>query len=107
MIKKPALLALLAFCWPPPVSAEPTYLLALIHAAHDQRLAQERPWRLLLHDRRNLWGFYGSEMDDKEFFLDPRGRRDPSAELDATLKAFFEPPSADPENQHPQCRYPA
>ncbi|HEX7124990.1 MAG TPA: DUF4105 domain-containing protein [Thermodesulfobacteriota bacterium] len=44
-------------------------------------------------------------MDGKAFFLAPTGKRDPKAELEATLAAFFAP--VPDEGPHPQCRFPA
>jgi len=87
--------------------ADNPYLQSLIAQAHTKHLADQPYWRRLLHDRRNLFGYYESEVDDPHFFLDSRGRKNPSAELDATLTAFFEPPVIDSDTQHPQCRFPA
>ncbi len=70
-------------------------------------LAQDRYWHLLLHVRRNVVGRLQSEIDDVNFFLSPRGRRDPAAELEATLTSFFAPPTDDTQALHPQCRFPA
>ncbi len=50
-----------------------------------------------------MWGYRQSEIDDPGFFLSPRGRRNPQAELDATLAAFVTPSGEEPA----QCRYPA
>jgi hypothetical protein len=83
------------------------YLDVLLQEARSKRLPEQRMWQLLLHHHYDIFGRYRSEIDDPAFFLSPRGRKDPSAELDATLKAFFDPVPADPEAQHPQCRFPA
>lgn len=63
----------------------------------------------MLHYRRTWLGGWRSEAAGPEFFLSPRGRNDPQAELEATLAAFFDPPppESDPKAQHPQCRFPA
>ncbi|MFA5976198.1 MAG: DUF4105 domain-containing protein [Elusimicrobiota bacterium] len=93
---------------PVPSAAEESYLQILLQKAHQKQLSSQRYWQLLLHFRRSLLGRFQSEIDDPAFFYSPQGRRDPSAELDATLKAFFDPAPADPEaTLHPQCRFPA
>jgi hypothetical protein len=79
----------------------------LIDAAHARHLADDRYWHLLLHYRRATLGGSKSEADGPGFFLAKNGKHDPRAELDATLAAFFDPVPADPEVQHPQCRFPA
>src|SRR5579864_1710901 len=75
----------------PKTSADASYLDSLLQQAHAKRLADRREWRLLLHDHIDLLGIYHSDIDDRKFFLAKHGRHDPSAELDATLQAFFEP----------------
>src|ERR1019366_9085804 len=84
-----------------------TYLDTLESRARAQKLSHHPYWHRLLHYGHDLRGMYQSEIDDPTFFTSPRGRRDPEAELDATLAAFFAPPSQDPEQQQAQCRYPA
>src|SRR6185437_3398895 len=92
----------------PAVSAGAAYLDTLLAEAHVRHLADQRPWRLLLHDHRSLLGFYESEIDGPDFFLARAGRTHPSAELDATLAAFFEPAWTDGSDRSPaQCRFPA
>lgn len=101
----------------PSAGAADPYAQTLIHRAHAQRLAEQRQWHKLLHyklgvlGRGFLGGGYESEADGPEFFLSPRGKLDPQAELDATLRAMFLPlarvsAEADP-NAHPVCRFPA
>ncbi len=77
------------------VAAEASpYLNRLIAEARRKNLAQERYWRILGHYRTGIFGTR-SLIDDPAFFLSPRGKTDPAAELDATLRAFFVPPSGD------------
>ena len=64
--------------------------------AHAQHLAENPYWLRLLHYRRNILGINESEIDDPTFFVSPIGRTDPSAELDATLAAFFASPGLRP-----------
>ena len=95
---------------------DPPYLHELLARAHALNLAADTQWLRLGHWRRGLGGVE-SEADGSAFFLSPRGKTDPAAELDATLAAFFAPPSAEPdrplgepqraEAMHPQCRFPA
>lgn len=70
------------------------------------KLSSRRYWRILGHYHRNRLFLLRSSAQG-EFFLSPRGRKDPSAELEATLRAFFAPDPADPEKMQPQCRFPA
>ena len=101
------LLALLCLFHASRAWATTAYRDELIRRASEKRLSETRDWHLLLHNRRNLFGVYRSEVDDPGFFLSPRGRHDPAAELEATLASFFEPPVPLGDIQHPQCRYPA
>ncbi|MCP1676037.1 hypothetical protein J2T57_003196 [Natronocella acetinitrilica] len=77
--------------------------------AREARLSQTREWQDLLHyrERRFLPG-RRSATRTTAFFNAEAGWRDPQAELDATLAAFFLPLDAVEEGaQHPQCRFPA
>lgn len=75
--------------------------------AHRRRLADDRYWHLLVHYRSRWFGGVESEADGTAFFLSPDGKFRPEAELDATIAAFFSEVSADPDEQHAQCRFPA
>ena len=90
----------------PPATNEAAYVDQLIATARSKRLAQARDWLLLLHYRPTLFGGWQSEAAGAGFFLSgPRGRRDPEAELESSLRAFLAPePRGD---AHPQCRLPA
>ncbi len=46
-------------------------------------------------------------MDGQSFFVSPAGKRNPKAELEATVQAFFAPPPAEGGAPHAQCRFPA
>ena len=79
----------------------------IINTAHLQHLAASAQWRALLHYRDNLLssGVTG-QADDVKFYLAPDGKTNPQAELDATLRAFFEPAIVETDTtQHPQCRF--
>ncbi|HNI57568.1 MAG TPA: DUF4105 domain-containing protein, partial [Elusimicrobiota bacterium] len=88
-------------------AADTAYLDALRERARANGLADDPRWRALLHMKKNWRGRWESRVDGKAFFLSPRGKTDPAAELDATLAAFFEPPSADTDTIHPQGLFPA
>lgn len=63
--------------------------------------ARERPWLALLHYKRGE-----SQADGPGFFLSPRGKKDPAAELQADLDAFASTAPVD-RDQTAQCRFPA
>lgn len=72
------------------------------------KLALEQSWINLVHYESSLASATGwrSAIHSSDFFLSANGRVDPLAELQATLIAFAEPPTSDP-NLHAQCRFPA
>lgn len=80
------------------------YVEELIRMSRVPGLAADPYWLSLLHYKSARGGGYRSQADDAEFFNDPRGRSEPRLELEATLRAFFEPDSGD---QHARCRFPA
>ncbi len=77
----------------------------MAHARHKE-LVTSRQWIRLGHWRQSIWhdGWKG-ENDSSLFFLSPKGKVDPAAEMEATLKGFFADPG-DP-NKHAICRFPA
>lgn len=75
----------------------------LIIAADERKIARHPIWLKLLHYDRNG---ESSEVLSQNFFLSPRGKSDPQAELSATLDAYFLPWGADAD-QHARCRFPA
>ncbi|MGQ0694172.1 MAG: DUF7840 domain-containing protein [Nitrospiraceae bacterium] len=103
------LLAIVAFISTPSHSlAEPIaqeYQKELIQRARQARLADEREWHLLLHYRANLLGGVTSEQDDDGFFMSPRGKHDPQAELDATIEQFFSTDLVGRSQQPAQCAF--
>ncbi|MBJ6749243.1 DUF4105 domain-containing protein [Geomonas sp. Red421] len=86
-------------------AADLAYRDQLLKEAHAKHLWEERPWQILLHYKKSLTGGTVSRISDPSFFLAPTGRRDPQAELSATLSAFFQPEA--PDGEHPICRFPA
>jgi hypothetical protein len=84
------------------LAADQSYLDALLKSAREQRLSEDRYWDVLLHYRRHGSG-RKSLIDDPRFFLAPDGKTDPVAELEATLKSFFQAEQKD--GDHPRCRF--
>ena len=85
-------------------SQDDPYVLSLVEDAHRLELAKDPYWHTLLHYKGGLFGFR-SLVDDPKFFLAKEGKHDSEAELDATIRAFFQPVV---ENEtHPVCRFPA
>ena len=85
-------------------AGDPAYLAELQQAARAAQLSARPYWHKLLHYQRNrLWPGVTSTVDSAGFFLAAAGKRDPAAELDATLAAFFDetPRLGEP----PQCRF--
>ena len=69
-------------------------------------LAQEKKWSDLLHFRSSLFGKPKSEIRSADFFLNPNGSNDLTAELESTIEAMGKSVGPDP-NLHAQCRFPA
>src|ERR1700730_4876560 len=72
----------------------------IVATAREMGLARSLEWQRLVHYRPDRWGNPVSEVDGQEFFLAPTGRRDPEAELEATLNAFLAPVGSDQEDAH-------
>jgi len=54
------------------------------------KLHEDPYWHILLHYKPGVSG-YESLVDDPRYFLAPDGKTNPETELDATIRAFFEP----------------
>lgn len=80
------------------------YAAALRADAARLRLSDDRYWDILLHYKKGLFG-RSSLIDDRRFFVSPRGKTDPAAELAATIDGFFE--TGLEEEASPRCRFPA
>ncbi len=77
----------------------------LIASARAHKLYQDPTWLVLLHYKSNFLGNSVSQVDDGHFFLSRRGKRDPQAELEATLASFFSQHPVEPTQLSPQCRF--
>ncbi len=79
----------------------------LMELAREKRLWEDPQWLRLGHYRKGWFGGYKSEQDAPEFFLAPGGKRNPQAELEATI-ALFTGGETLPEAARARiCRYPA
>jgi len=81
------------------------YFAQLVEGARARHLADDREWHLLLHYRPRLFGGFESEQDDPGFFLSPDGKRNPQAELEATLRQFFSDELVGRSKQPAQCAF--
>lgn len=77
----------------------------LIKEAEQLQLHRHKGWLALLHYGKAISGSDRSKIDDKKFFLTTVGRVDAKAELDATLRSFFQADT--PDGLGGQCRFPA
>jgi len=71
-------------------AADRAYIEELVRRAHTLKLAERTTWLRLGHYRRGVFGGWSSQADGPLFFLAKNGPDDPSAELDATLRGFFD-----------------
>jgi hypothetical protein len=81
------------------------YREALQESARRLGLADDRYWDILLHYKPGLLGRRKSLVDDPRFFLSPKGKSDPHAELAATIDGLFD--DERDERLAPRCRFPA
>ncbi len=87
--------------------ADPHAAQVAVARARQLGLARSPSWeRLLLYKSKGL-GRFASQVDGADFFLAPRGKKDPAAELEATLEAFFVPFTPGQEDKHALCKFPA
>src|SRR5262245_47864941 len=62
--------------------------------AVEKKLWEHRQWLNLVHYEKGWFGGTASQADGDAFFLSSEGKVDPRAELVATIRAFFRPPTA-------------
>ncbi|OVE79891.1 hypothetical protein BVY02_02050, partial [bacterium J17] len=87
-------------------SGSGSYLESLLLKAKQKDLAAHPYWKLLLHYKpRILLPGERSLIDDSTFFLSPDGKRDAEAELEATIKSFFDLSTKDRTELISQCRF--
>ncbi len=72
-----------------------------------EEVLKDPQWKLLLHYKKNSKPGDVSEVDGGDFFLSPTGRKDPAAELRATLDAFQTNRLVGPLKQPARCAFQA
>lgn len=88
----------------PRAEEESDYASSLIRRADELALHNHEAWKALVHYKETLFGTR-SLIDDPKFFLSPEGKKNPKAELHATIRAILSPPH--PGEKHPVCRFSA
>jgi hypothetical protein len=99
---------LLILFWSPftVYAADNAYLEELVQRARQAELSRRAEWLNLLHYKPySYWFGSRSLADDPGFFNAPDGRADATAELEATLAAFFSTAEETDKTQNPQCRF--
>ena len=86
---------------------DPSHVDELVRRARTLRLWEDPGWLRLGHWRRTAKGGWKSEVDGGEFFRALLGKTDPRAELEATLRGFFDARPVADELSDAQCRFPA
>jgi len=77
----------------------------LIYAAREKKLADTAQWRSFIHYKATFGGNWLSQVDAPHFFLSGTGKRSPSAELEASLAAFFSDQAKAPLRLTAACRF--
>ena len=72
--------------------------------AEQKKLWQDPYWRRLLYYEHNWLGGYHSACINNNFFLSPKGKINPQAEMTASLEGLFY--SSGTDNDSPECRFP-
>ena len=91
------LLLLFLLFFPINIYSQVQYVDALVEKANDLNLYSDSYWLLLCHYKKTLTG-YKSLIDGEEFFLADKGKTNPKAELEATIRAFFAPKEEEKEH---------
>lgn len=76
-------------------------LLSIVSSSHATDLGNSSEWRALLHFPKQA---RISLIDDPSFFFSPEGRKNPAAELAASVLAFSTPPKTSGD-ESVQCRF--
>ena len=77
--------------------SQESYVDSLLKKADELSLYKDDYWLLLGHYKKSLTG-YKSLIDGEDFFLAPNGKKDPKAELEATIRSFFSEKAEDKEH---------
>lgn len=76
----------------------------ILNLAEQLAIANQPTWLKLLHYEHNSTH---SVVLNKNFFISPNGKNNPSAELIATINAYFAPWNIKNKDEHARCRFPA
>ena len=98
------LLLLFLLFFPINIYSQVQYADNLVKKANELCLYSDSYWLLLCHYKKTLTG-YKSLVDGKDFFLAEKGKTNPKAELEATIRAFFIP--KENEKEHPTYAFSA
>jgi len=74
----------------------------LVSKAFAMNLHEDPYWHILMHYKKSFFGFK-SQIDDPAFFLSEKGKYNPEAELEASIRTFFS--NRDTENRPDVCQY--
>src|SRR5262245_13809170 len=88
-----------------PVSVTAADLSQVLPRARELNLAADPAWVKLIHFQRDILFRYRSTVDDPQFFISPRGHKDPEEELMADLKSFLSREVVTDDSA--ACRFPA
>lgn len=91
----------------PNSSTNSNRLTELLLLSDELRLYEDFAWIQLLHYEKTGAGEYKSSVKSDRFFFDPKGKVNPRAELQATIRSFFVTEEIPVELIHPLCSYPA
>ncbi|OQY53881.1 MAG: hypothetical protein DRR08_10105 [Candidatus Parabeggiatoa sp. nov. 2] len=86
------------------IPAQASSATKILNLAEQLNLASHPTWLKLLHYERNT---KHSVVLTKNFFISSNGRNNPSAELSATINAYFAPWEPGNMDEHARCRFPA
>ncbi|HLO24916.1 MAG TPA: DUF4105 domain-containing protein, partial [Geobacteraceae bacterium] len=87
------------------IAADDIYLESLLARARMEHPHRDRNWQILLHYKPTDAASPTSLIDDQKFFLAPDGKRNPSGELEATLRGLFRNDLSGDDAI--RCRFPA
>lgn len=95
----------------PATDVSPALVDSFVSRARELKLAERKEWLRLVHYKPGLFGAQ-SQADGANFFVSPAGKKNATAELEATLRGFFslEKRKLDGQKQPPQsvrCQFPA
>ena len=93
------------------LTSPPTPIESVLQMAKDKKLSERPEWLAMGHYRyahfplQALFSGYESYIDDPKFFLAGDGKKNPQAELIATLNSFYDPDAKASDGQPVLCRY--